>query len=94
MTAKERNSLDELRQDVHEYHTSVMAHIARCEPYFKSVDQHNIDLYGNPEDREGNPGCMSQIADLRKSRKILLAIAAGAWTIATIVIGALIHYII
>jgi hypothetical protein len=90
MTSKERDILDQLRNDVHQYHSEVKAHIATCTPYFESVGQHNVDLYGNPNDREGNPGLMSQVADLRKSRKIMLGVVAGAWTLATIFIGKLV----
>jgi hypothetical protein len=68
--------------------------MGRCEPYFASVDQHTTDLYGNPQDREGNPGLMSQVAELRKSRKILLGVTAGAWTIATIIIGAVVSRLV
>ncbi|MFA5378850.1 MAG: hypothetical protein WC455_30450 [Dehalococcoidia bacterium] len=64
--------------------------MATCQPYFKNVEQHSFDLYGNPADREGNPGIMSQVADLRKSRKIMLGVVAGAWTLATIFIGKLV----
>ena len=88
MTAKERDILERLRDDVHSYHTEVQGHIQKCEPYFKDVDQHHTDLYGNPSDRSGNPGLVAQVGDLRKSRKVMLGVAAGAWTIATILIGA------
>jgi hypothetical protein len=90
MTTKERDILDQLRLDVHSYHTEVKAHIATCTPYFEQIGQHTTDLYGNPNDREGNPGLMSQVADLRKSRKIMLAVVAGAWTLVTIFIGTLV----
>ena len=93
MTAKERDILDCLRNSLHDYASEVRAHMTKCEPYFRNVEQHNTDLYGNPDDREGNPGLMSQVADLRKSRKILLGVAAGAWTLATIFIGTLVSKI-
>lgn len=89
MTAKERDILDQLRNDVHSYHSEVKAHMATCEPYFQRVNRHSLDLYGNPEDREGNPGLMAGYADLRKGRKILLSVVAGAWTLATILVGAI-----
>jgi hypothetical protein len=90
MTAKERDILDQLRTDVHGYHSDVKAHMATCAPYFQRVDRHSLDLYGNPEDREGNPGLMAEYADLKKGRKILLSVVAGAWTIATILLGTLV----
>jgi len=90
MTAKERDILERLRDEVHSYHMDVQSHVSKCEPYFKNVDQHSTDLYGNPDDREGNPGLMAQVGDLKKSRKILLGVAAGAWTLATIFVGTLV----
>ena len=89
MTAKERDILDQLRSDVHSYHSEVKGHIATCEPYFRNVDQHNTDLYGNPQDREGNPGLLSQVADLKKSRWLIRAGIGAGWTVATILLGAL-----
>jgi hypothetical protein len=89
MTAKERDILEQLRSSVQEYHGVVCAHMARCESCNKQVNQHTVDLYGNPDDRSGIPGVISQIADLRKSRKILMGVAAGAWTIVTIFAGAI-----
>ena len=88
MTTKERDVLDQLVREVGQYRSSVEAHMARCEACNRDVRQHHTDLYGNPDDREGNPGLMSQMADLRKGRRVLMAVAAGAWTLATIFIGA------
>lgn len=94
MTAKERDILDKLRGEVYSYHSDVRGHISRCDSYFQKVDNHDTDLYGNPEDREGNPGVMLRLGGLEKSRKILLIVVGGIWTITTIFIGAAVsHYI-
>jgi hypothetical protein len=94
MTTKERDAIDALRAEVHSYHGIVLTHIAKCEPYFERTDRLNMDVYGNPADRDGSPGIIAQVGDLRKSRKIILGVAAGAWTIATILIGALVSHFV
>lgn len=87
MTLKERDVIDQLRSSIHEYHNEVRTHIARCEACNQQVHQLVVDVYGNPEDRLGSPGMLTQVADLKKSRRILLGVAAGAWTLATTLLG-------
>jgi len=94
MTIKERDQLSQLQRDLHGYHLEVQSAITSIKDHEERLDNVELDLRGNPKDREGNPGVMSQISDLRKSRKILLGVAAGAWTIATIVIGAVISHLV
>ncbi len=89
MTVKERDQLASISKDLQEYHTDVKTHIVRCESYFGLMDRLNLDMYGNPEDRSGNPGVLASNQELRKSRKVMLRVATGAWTIATLLMGAL-----
>lgn len=85
MTIREKDMISSLCSDLR-------SHMENCEHYFRDVSQLKLDIYGNPEDRESNPGLISHVGDLRKSRRILLGVAAGAWTIATIFIGTAISH--
>ena len=94
MTSRERDLIDQLREDVHNYHLEVQAYIGKCDSYFKLTNQLGLDINGNPEDREGNPGLMARMGNLEKSRRVILGVAAGAWTIATILIGAVVSRLV
>jgi hypothetical protein len=93
MTAQENTLLEKMRDELHEYHTEVSKLIAEFDTCSNDVEIIKLDLYGNPKDRETNPGIMSHISDLRKTRRTTRLILGGAWTIATILIGALVSYI-
>lgn len=89
MTSKERDALDCLRTELHGYHGEVKAIGQLVQSTVQEVARHSLDLYGNPEDRTGNPGLLASYEDLRKGRKMLLSVVAGAWTLATLLLGSL-----
>ena len=46
------------------------------------------DIYGLPGNKETSPGLMGDVAELRRSRKLMLLALRGAWVLLTAVVGA------
>jgi len=93
MRADERKILDEIRDELHAYHNQVTLAVAKLDDTLERLNIIELDVYGNPEDRDANPGLLAQVGDLRKSRKLARIGVSCAWTIATLVIGALIAFV-
>ena len=88
MTASESRALESLRGELSSYHAEVREHIARCEACHEDLWRVTIDVYGSPENREGCPGLMKHVADLRGSRRRILLGLKGAWALLIAAIGA------
>lgn len=89
MTASENNALERLRDDLHEYHVDVQRLIQRCESCRAEVECLSADVYGLPGNKEQSPGLLGEVAELRRSRRVMLAALRGAWVLLTALAGAL-----
>lgn len=92
MTSKESSLLEKMRDELHEYHSEVRQLVAEFNTCRQDVDIVKLDLYGNPEDRETNPGVLSHISDLRRSRRLMRYGLRGLWAIVMLVLGAAVTY--
>ena len=88
MRASESAALDKLRDELHCYHVDVQRLIQRCESCRAEVVQMATDLYGLPGNKETSPGLMGEVAELRRSRRLILLALRGAWVLLTILLGA------
>ena len=70
-------TIDKLRDELHAYHVDVQKLVQRCEACRAEVVQLTTDIYGLPGNKETSPGLMGDVAELRRSRKLMLAGAAG-----------------
>jgi len=90
MTARETTLLEKMRDELHSYHGEVMKLSASYDSTKKDVELLMLDMHGNPLDRENNPGALSHIEDLRKSRRTMRLGLRGLWVIVTLVVGAIV----
>jgi hypothetical protein len=88
MTAAENNALERLRDELHEYHVDVQRLIQRCESCRADVECLQADVYGLPGNKEQSPGLMGEVAELRRSRRMILYGLRGAWLLLTALAGA------
>jgi len=88
MTARETAMLEKLRDELHAYHVDVQKLVQRCESCRADVVQIATDVYGLPGNKETSPGLMGEVAELRRSRKLILIALRGAWMLLTILLGA------
>ncbi|MCE5301829.1 MAG: hypothetical protein LLF97_01820 [Planctomycetaceae bacterium] len=88
MRTSESAALDKLRDELHCYHVDVQRLIQRCESCRAEVVQMATDLYGLPGNKETSPGLMGEVAELRRSRRLILLALRGAWVLLTILLGA------
>ena len=88
MTASERTVVEKLRDELHAYHVDVQKLVQRCEACRADVVQVTTDIYGLPGNKETSPGLMGDVAELRRSRKLILLALRGAWVLLTILLGA------
>ena len=88
MTRNENASLEKLRDELHAYHVDVQRLVQRCESCRAEVVQIATDVYGLPGNKETSPGLMGDVAELRRSRKLILLAVRGAWILLTILLGA------
>jgi hypothetical protein len=88
VTASERNKLDKLRDELHAYHVDVQKLIQRCDACREQVCKLSDDIYGLPGNKEASPGLMGEVAELRRSRKLMLLALRGAWVLLTMLLGA------
>ena len=88
MTASETTALERLRDELHCYHVDVQRLVQRCESCRAEVVQISTDIYGLPGNKEASPGLMGDVAELRRSRTLILLALRGAWVLLTILLGA------
>lgn len=89
MTRNENTALEKLRDELHAYHVDVQRLVQRCEACRAEVVQIATDVYGLPGNKEASPGLMGEVAELRRSRKLILLALRGAWILLTILLGAM-----
>jgi hypothetical protein len=94
MTRQESAQLEQLRKDLHSYHTEVREEIARCEACRSTVTKHDSDLYGLPGKAGECPGIMARITDLESSRRTLRWGGRAAWGLLLALIGAIGGYLL
>lgn len=88
MTPSDSTIIEKLRDELHAYHVDVQKLIQRCEACRADVVQLTTDMYGLPGNKEVSPGLMGEVAELRRSRKLILLALRGAWVLLTILLGA------
>jgi hypothetical protein len=88
VTRNESNVIEKLRDELHAYHVDVQKLVQRCEACRAEVLQLTTDMYGLPGNKEVSPGLMGDVAELRRSRKLILLALRGAWVLLTIMLGA------
>jgi hypothetical protein len=88
MTTSENDLIEKLRDELHAYHIDVQRLIQRCEACRAELSQLSTDMYGLPGNKETSPGLMGDVAELRRSRKMILLALKCAWALLTILFGA------
>ncbi len=88
MTAHENAAIERLRDELHEYHVDVQRLIQRCESCRADVECLAADVYGLPGNKDASPGLMGEVAELRRSRRMILLALRGAWVLLTALAGA------
>jgi len=88
MTASEASAIEKLRDELHCYHVDVQRLVQRCESCRAEVIQMATDLYGLPGNKGSSPGLMGEVAELRRSRQLIVLALRGAWVVLTIMLGA------
>ncbi len=88
MTTRESAAIERLRDELHAYHVDVQRLVQRCESCRAEVVQIATDIYGLPGNKATSPGLMGEVAELRRSRKLILMALRGAWVLLTILFGA------
>jgi len=88
MTAKEAESIEKLRDELHAYHVDVKQLTERHESCRQEFQKLYVDFYGMPGQKEISPGLMGDVAELRRGRKTMLWALKGAWVLLTGLIGA------
>jgi hypothetical protein len=83
----ENTIIEKLRDELHDYHVDVQRLIQRCEACRADVVQLTTDLYGLPGNKETSPGLMGDVAELRRSRRLILLALRGAWVLLTILLS-------
>jgi hypothetical protein len=89
VTHRESTVIEKLRDELHAYHVDVQKLVQRCEACRADVVQLTTDVYGLPGNKETSPGLMGDVAELRRSRKLILLALRGAWVLLTVLFGAL-----
>jgi hypothetical protein len=88
MTRAENAIIEKLRDELHAYHVDVQKLVQRCEACRADVSRLTTDMYGLPGNKEASPGLMGNVAELRRSRRLILLALRGAWVLLTILLGA------
>jgi hypothetical protein len=88
MTTSENDVIEKLRDELHAYHIDVQRLIQRCEACRAELSQLSTDMYGLPGNKETSPGLMGDVAELRRSRNMILLALKCAWALLTILFGA------
>jgi len=88
VTRVENTVIEKLRDELHAYHVDVQKLVQRCDACRADLLQISADIYGLPGNKETSPGLMGDVAELRRSRKLILLALRGAWILLTILLGA------
>jgi hypothetical protein len=95
MTKNEQSVIEALageirgcRDDVQNLVEKVVAQAESCKHCRGDVERMSTDIYGLPGNKEASPGMMGDVAELRRSRKLILLALRGAWVLLTILLGA------
>jgi hypothetical protein len=88
MTRGENTVIEKLRDELHACHVDVQKLVQRCDACRGEIVQINADIYGLPGKKETSPGLMGDVAELRRSRRLILLALRGAWLLLTILLGA------
>jgi hypothetical protein len=88
VTRSESAIIEKLRDELHAYHIDVQKLVQRCESCRAELSQLSTDIYGLPGNKEASPGLMGDVAELRRSRRLILLALRGAWVLLTILVGA------
>jgi hypothetical protein len=88
VTARESAIIEKLRDELHVYHVDVQKLIQRCDGCRSQLTQIGTDIYGLPGNKEASPGLMGEVAEMRRSRKLILLALRGAWILLTVLLGA------
>ena len=88
VTRSENTVIERLRDELHAYHVDVQTLVQRCDACRADVVQIGADMYGLPGNKETSPGLIGEVAELRRSRKLILLALRGAWVLLTILLGA------
>jgi hypothetical protein len=88
VSPSESHIIDKLRDELHDYHVDVQRLVQRCEACRADVSRIAADIYGLPGNKETNPGLVGDVAELRRSRTLILLALRGAWVLLSILLGA------
>jgi hypothetical protein len=88
MTRGENTVIEKLRDELHACHLDVQKIVQRCDACRAEIQQFNADIYGLPGNKDTSPGLMGDVAELRRSRRLILLALRGAWLLLTILFGA------
>ena len=88
MSPSDSTILEKLRDELHAYHVDVQKLVQRCEACRADLWQVTTDMYGLPGNKETSPGLLGDMAELKRSRKLMLLALRGAWVLLTILLGA------
>jgi hypothetical protein len=88
MTRGENTVIEKLRDELHACHLDVQKIVQRCDACRAELQQFNADIYGLPGNKETSPGLLGDVAELRRSRRLILLALRGAWLLLTILFGA------
>jgi hypothetical protein len=89
MTRAENTVIDKLRDELHACHVDVQKLVQRCDACRAEIVQLNSDVYGLPGNKDTSPGLLGEVAELRRSRRLILLALRGAWLLLTILLGAI-----
>jgi hypothetical protein len=88
VTRAENSVIERLRDELHAYHVDVQKLVQRCDACRNDVLQISADVYGLPGNKQASPGLMGDVAELRRSRRLMLLALRGAWVLLTVLLGA------
>jgi hypothetical protein len=89
VTRGENTVIEKLRDEVHACHIDVQKLVQRCDACRAEIAQINADVYGLPGKKETCPGLLGDMAELRRSRRMILLALRGAWVLLTVLLGAI-----
>jgi hypothetical protein len=87
-TVAKTTVIEKLRDELHACHIDVQKLVQRCDACRAEIVQMNTDMYGLPGNKETSPGLLGEVAELRRSRSLILFAVRGAWLLLTILLGA------
>lgn len=96
MTAKETAALEKLREELHSYHVEVKQVVVRCDErcdlFHQTVAGIKLDLDGEQPPSESHPGLKAEVAELKRSRRVILTALKGLWAALLVVLGAVVTF--